>query len=361
MQSTQHRHRLYLRAQSCALVGLVPALVPEVFNFNLFSENEKTLDVTTKAVLKKVLQEKKVRVLELVIGTDFGFEESCEILNKKPLRRLLSFELETTFGLDLQKYTWHYFSLAKNQDSVTLRGIGIEKAWLRSLIAICKEAGIRLCTLRRGELERKPLCTQNINTKFIEFLSIWSRIHFWFQAYWKQIFICVTAFCIVMCSFNYKLGKAVCHLKSTTTSLKTCTQNIQALERDRQHYDTKIKDLESSIGYNLQIATYQAYWPEVLSLLQESLHAVGPAWLESLEAHSLENSPKLELTIKGTICSHLKGQKGLDFEGNKLETQYKKLIAKLCHNPIEAISKSRYYPMPEGRLGFELGLILALP
>lgn len=361
MQSTQHRHRLYLRAQSCALVSLDPAAVPEVFNFNLFSENEKTLDTTAKAILKKVLQEKKVRVLELVLGTDFGFEESCEVLNKKPLRRLLAFELETTFGLDLKNYSWHYFSLSKNQGSVTLRGIGIEKAWIHSLVAICKEAGIRLCTLRRGELESKLLCTQNINTNFIEFLSVWSRIHFWFQAYWKQIFICVTAFCIVMGSFNYKLGKAVCHLKSTTNSVRACTQNIQALERDRQYYDTKIKDLESRIGYNLQIATYQAYWPEVLSLLQESLHTVGPAWLESLEAHSLENSPKLELTIKGAICSNFKGQKGLDFEGNKLETQYEKLIAKLCHKPIEAVSKSRYSPMLDGRLGFELGLILPLP
>lgn len=377
MQSTQHKHRLYLRTPNCALVRLAKTEVLEVFSFSLFQKAEKIPSPRVRAVLQEVLEAKRVRSLEVVFGQEFGFEEDYEILNRKPLRALFAFEIETHTSLLLRDYTWHYLLLGRSQDRIRLRGLGLEKAWLRSLMEICQAVDVYLCSVRKETAkkrldrdlalaerqENQPACIQPSDTKLIEFLSITERIFFWLQAYRRVIFILLAVLCGLMGGFNYKLVKTLGDLRSTTADAQIFNETLYAFEKDREYYTSRIQDLESIIDYQLQIARYQAYWPRILSALQDSLYTVGHAWLERLEVKPVASSPALEVDIQGNFFEKAESQQRLSYESNSpSELKLEKLITLLSKDHrIEAVRKSSCYPKPDGTIGFDLRLIVPQP
>ncbi len=366
MPSTQHKHRLYLGSPSCALVCLAKTAVLEVFSFSLFLEGENTLCPTAKGVLKKILEEKKVSSLEVVFGKEFGFEEDYEILNKQPVRGLLAFELETHTSLLLKDYTWHYVSLGKCQDRIRLGVIGIEKAWIVALTEICQDIDVYLYSIKKWTTKKKlgkDCIGADIppdNTQTIEFLKIRQRIYFWLQAYRREIFILLAVLCVMIGWVNYKLEKTLNHLSSTTADAQMVNERLYAFEKDRRYYTSRIQDLESIIDYQLQIAQCQAYWPRIFNTLQDSLYAVGHAWLEGLDVRPVTSSSKLEMDIQGLFLKKAEGQQSLNYERNHFaELKLEKLITLLSQEQgIAVIRKRSLSPKPNDTIGFELSLIL---
>ncbi len=377
MPSTQHKHRLYLRSPSCTLVCLAKTAALEVLSFNLFLEGEKVLCLRAKGVLKKILEEKRVRHLEVVFGKEFGFEEDCEILNKKPLRSLLAFDLEAHTKLRLKDYTWHYVSLGKYQDRIRLGVIGIEKFWIAALAEICQDIDVYLYSIKKQTAKKKlgkdcigailkedqPLCIHPDNTQTIEFLSFRQRIYFWLQAYRREIFILLGVFCMLMGWFNYKLVKTLDRLRSITADAQIVNETLYAFEKDRRYYTSRIQDLESIIDYQLQIAHCQAYWPRIFNTLQDSLYGVGHAWLEGLDVRPISSSSTLEMDIQGIFLTKAESQQSLNYERNHFaDLKLEKLITLLSKEQgMIVFRKCSLYPKSNDEIGFELRLILSFP
>lgn len=438
MQSTQHRHRLYLRVPTCTLARLDTARAVDSFSFNLFQEGEELLGARHIAVLKKIIQENSVRYLEIVCGLEFGFKQDCEILDTKPLRAMLAFELETHLGLVLKDYSWRYFPLGKAQDRITLCAVGIKKCWLLALIALCESLGIYLKsiilalegkglslgveeqdvsledkglslgvgmaledkgmslgleteTIMRGLDEESitrsleepkewiyppkksgiagmngPYRTPHIHTDTFEFLSFLQRLHFLFQAYKNKIVLVLVVCMGVLASLNYKIGQVRSRLQVSTASIHQASVPLQALEKDRQYYDSKVKALAGQIDAQVQLAHCQDYWPKIFSILQKGLYLTGHTCLDSLEAHPIANSSKVCLAIKGTIFTQARAQQGLEhYKESSKQAQFEKLVAALCEQTeepfIQTINLAACQLKPDGNLAFELGLVVPRP
>lgn len=372
---------LYLAASSCVLVGLE----------RHFSKNPKKglgctrldfrgqdLSATEGLdVLKNALQAERVKDLKIIFAEDAGFSCILHVLNQKPLRPLIAFDLENTLKLELDAYVWDYFCLSKQGDVLSVFCTGVPKRVIDPLLNLCESITVRLSSLKletacnagllpKGQSDLAlslALGAYDWDTRFLELLSPGRRLSSLLKVYQGKVIVlmaCVLAFVVCFSGFVYRY---ISHLKMDTAKLAASVESLQLLEKDYVYNALKIDTLEKDIKNGVKLAQYQQYWPCVLNNLQLALKEVGHTWLEELDAFYNEDYGTVQLHLKGSTVFALKKHSGLEIQGLRDDESFMNgMVNLLQQSPIcNKVLHTKIYSKHENENNFEIDLLLQQP
>jgi hypothetical protein len=381
MQSTQQTHMLYLAASSCVLVGLERHFLKNPkkgLGYTRLDFRGQDLSAAGGLdVLKNALQAERVKDLKIIFAKDAGFSCILDVLNQKPLRLLIAFDLENTLKLELDAYIWDYFCLSKQRDALSVFCTGVPKRLIYPLLNLCESISVRLSSLKLETACNAGLLPQGQSdlalslalggcywdTKILELLSPGRRLSSLLKMYQGKVIVfmaCVLAF--VVC-FNSLLHRYISHLKMDTAKLAASVESLQLLENDYVYNALKIDTLEKDIANGLKLAQYQQYWPCVLNSLQLVLNEIGHTWLEELEAFYNEDYGAVQLHLKGSTLFALKKPSGLEIQRLRDDESFmNSMVNLLQQSPIcNKILNTKMYSKNENENNFEIDLLLQQP
>ncbi len=381
MQSTQQTHMLYLAASSCVLVGLERHFFEnpkKAFKCTRLELGEQDLFVSQAlGVIKNTLQAERVKHLKIIFAEDVGFSCILHVLNQKPLRPLIAFDLENTLSIKLEAYVWNYFCLSNQGNTLSVLCTGVPKRVIHPLLDLCASINVCLSSLKLETACNAGLLTQgernlvlslalgayDCDTKVLELLSPANRLNSLFKMHQGKVIVFMACVLALLICFNAFVHRYISHLKMDTDKLAASVESLQLLEKDYVYNALKVEALEKDIKDGLTLAQYQQYWPCVLNTLQLVLKEVGHAWLEELDAFYNEDYAAVQLHLKGSTLFALKKPSGLEIQGIRNDESFMNgMIDVLQQSPIcNKVLNTKVYSKNENENSFEIDLLLNQP